>query len=59
MSELYELSSKLYRQNADDCRQRGALARTTEGRASWLKIAEEWQKLSEEMEAVEAKRQGD
>ena len=59
MSELHELSPKLYRQNADDCRKRATVARTTEGKAGWLKIAEEWQKLAEEVDAVEAKRQGD
>jgi hypothetical protein len=50
------MSAELYRKNADDCRQRATRARTTEGKAGWLKIAEEWQKLAEEIEAVEAKR---
>ena len=58
MSEFYEPSSKLYRKNADDCRERATRALTPESRVGWLRIAEEWQKLSEEMEAVEAKRQG-
>ena len=39
-----------YRQNAYDCRQRSALARLPADRADWLKIAEEWQKLAEEVE---------
>jgi len=41
-----------YRQNAYDCRQRSALARLPADRADWLKIAEEWQKLAEEVDAA-------
>jgi hypothetical protein len=40
-----------YRQNADDCRQRSLQARTAADKANWLKIAEEWQNLAEEVDA--------
>jgi len=40
-----------YRQNADDCRQRSLQARTGADKANWLKIAEEWQNLAEEVDA--------
>jgi hypothetical protein len=48
-----------YRQNADDCRQRSAQARLPADKANWLKIAEEWQKLAEEVDlaSVPAKRE--
>jgi hypothetical protein len=51
-----EMSSELYRKNAEDCHQRATKARTPEGKAGWLKIAEEWQKLADEMDAVQANR---
>ena len=41
---------ELYRHNADDCRQRSLRARTPADKANWLKIAEEWQKLAEEVD---------
>jgi hypothetical protein len=44
-------SAELYRHNADDCRQRSLQARTPADKANWLKIAEEWQKLAEEVDA--------
>ena len=44
-----------YRQNADDCRQRSLQARTPADKANWLKIAEEWQKLAEEVDDAELK----
>jgi hypothetical protein len=47
-------SAELYRQNADDCRQRSLQARTAADKANWLKIAEEWQKLAEDVDAAEA-----
>jgi hypothetical protein len=40
-----------YPQNADDCRQRSLQARTAADKANWPKIAEEWQKLAEEVDA--------
>ena len=40
-----------YRQNADDSRQRSLQARTAADKANWLKIAEEWQNLAEEVDA--------
>jgi hypothetical protein len=43
-------SGELYRQNADDCRQRSLRARTPADKANWLKIAEEWQKLAEKVD---------
>jgi hypothetical protein len=43
--------AKLYRHNADDCRKRSLQARTPADKANWLKIAEEWQKLAEEVDA--------
>ncbi|MBR1210249.1 hypothetical protein [Bradyrhizobium sp. JYMT SZCCT0180] len=45
------MSAELYRNNADDCRQRSLQARTPADKANWLKIAEEWQKLAEEVDA--------
>ena len=47
-------SAERYRQNADDCRQRSLQARTAADKANWLKIAEEWQKLAEDVDAAEA-----
>jgi hypothetical protein len=44
-----------YRQNADDCRQRSLQARLPVDKANWLKIAEEWQKLAEEVDPAELK----
>jgi hypothetical protein len=52
----HEISSELYRANAEDCRQHAIRARTPEGTAGWLKIAEEWQKLADEIDAVQANR---
>jgi len=43
-----------YRQNADDCRQRSLQARTAADKANWLKIAEEWQKGTANVDAAEA-----
>ena len=43
--------AELYRHNADDCRQRSLQARAPADKANWLKIAEEWQKLAEEVDA--------
>jgi hypothetical protein len=48
----------LYRHNADDCRQRSLHARTPADKANWLKIAEEWQKLAEEVDAASTTRNG-
>jgi hypothetical protein len=45
-------SAELYRHNADDCRQRSLQARAAADKANWLKIAEEWQKLAEEVDAA-------
>jgi hypothetical protein len=50
-------SAERYRQNADDCRQRSLQARTPADKANWLKIAEEWQKLAEEVDADTKQRQ--
>ena len=47
-------SAERYRHNADDCRQRSLQARTAADKANWLKIAEEWQKLAEDVDAAEA-----
>jgi hypothetical protein len=44
-------SAEAYRRNADDCRQRSLQARSPEAKANWLKIAEEWQRLAEEVDA--------
>jgi hypothetical protein len=52
----HEISSELYRKNAEDCLLRTTKARTPEGKAGWLKIAEEWQKLADEMDALQANR---
>ena len=48
-------SAESYRQNADDCPQRSLQARLPVDKANWLKIAEEWQKLAEEVDAAELK----
>ena len=48
-------SAERYRQNADDCPQRSLQARIPVDKANWLKIAEEWQKLAEEVDAAELK----
>jgi hypothetical protein len=45
-------SAERYRQNADDCRQRSLQARTPTDKANWLKVAEEWQKLAEEVDVA-------
>ena len=42
--------SERFRQNADDCRQRSVQARMPADKAIWLKLAEEWQKLAEEVD---------
>jgi hypothetical protein len=47
-------SAERHRQNADDCRQRSLQARFRY-KANWLKIAEEWQKLAEEVDDAELK----
>jgi hypothetical protein len=36
--------------DVDDCHQRSLQARTAADKANWLKIAEEWQKLAEEVD---------
>jgi hypothetical protein len=48
--------AELYRHNADDCRLRSLQARMPADKANWLKIAEEWQKLAEEIDAATATR---
>jgi hypothetical protein len=50
--------AELYRHNADDCRQRSLQARAPADKANWLKIAEEWQKLAEEVDAASTTRNG-
>jgi hypothetical protein len=50
--------AELYRHNADDCRLRSLQARTPADKANWLKIAEEWQKLAEDVDAAIATRNG-
>jgi hypothetical protein len=52
-------SAERYRQNADDCRQRSFRARLPADKANWLKIAEEWQKLAEEVDEANRARQGE
>jgi hypothetical protein len=49
------MPAERYRQNADDCRQRSLQARTAADKANWLKIAEEWQKLAEEVDGASAR----
>ena len=56
MTVHYEMSAELYRKNADECRERATRALTSQAKEAWLRIAEEWQKLSREMETVEANR---
>ena len=48
-------SAERYRQNADDCLQRSLQVRLPVDKANWLKIAEEWQKLAEEVDDAELK----
>ena len=36
----------LFKQNADDCRQRSVEAGTAYEKADWFELAEEWQKLA-------------
>ncbi len=45
------MPSRRYRKNAEECRDHAVRARTAEARDAWLATAEEWQKLSEELEA--------
>jgi hypothetical protein len=47
-------TAERYRQDADDCRQRSLQARTAADKANRLKIAEEWQKLAEEVDGANA-----
>jgi hypothetical protein len=51
-------STERYRQNADDCRQRSMQARAAADKANWLKIAEEWQKLAEEVDLADGLQNG-
>jgi hypothetical protein len=51
-------SAELYRHNADDCRQRSLQARAPADKANWLKIAEEWQKLAEEIDVANSPKDG-
>jgi hypothetical protein len=52
-------SAERYRHNAgDDCRQRSQQARTAADKANWLKIAEEWQKLAEEVDVANGLQSG-
>ena len=48
-------SAELYRQNADDCRQRSLQARAPADKENWLQIAEEWQKLAEEVDVADTR----
>jgi hypothetical protein len=50
-------SAELGRLNAYDCRQRSLQARTLADKANWLKIAEEWQKLAEEVDVSNAPKE--
>jgi hypothetical protein len=47
-------TAERYRQDAEDCRQRSLQARTAADKANRLKIAEEWQKLAEEVDGANA-----
>jgi hypothetical protein len=47
------MSAELYRQIAEDCRQRSTQA---SGKAAWLRFAEDWQMLGEEADEIEAAR---
>jgi hypothetical protein len=51
-------SAERYRRNADDCRERSLQARTLADKANWLKIAEEWQKLAEQVDAANSHKDG-
>jgi hypothetical protein len=44
-------AAERFRQNAHGCRQRTLQARTAVDKASWLQLAEEWEKLAEEVVA--------
>jgi hypothetical protein len=48
-------SADRYRQNADDCRQRSLQARAPADKENWLQIAEEWQKLAEEVDVADTR----
>jgi uncharacterized alpha-E superfamily protein len=50
------MSSALYRENAEDCHEQATKARTAESKDGWLRIAEEWQKLADEMDMIQASR---
>lgn len=52
----HEMSSALYRENAEDCHEQATKARTAESKDGWLRIAEEWQKLADEMDMIQASR---
>ena len=40
-----------YRQKAEECRLESLAARTVDGRAAWLAMAQEWMRLAEDAEA--------
>lgn len=44
-----------HRQKAEDCRRRSLQASNPIDKVSWLWIAEEWQKLAEELDVAEAR----
>jgi hypothetical protein len=51
-----EISYELCRRNADDCCMHAMRARTPESRAEWLEIAEEWEKLAEQLSAQQREK---
>jgi len=59
MFKRHETPAEQYRKNADNCWQQFRLALTTEDKWNWLEIAEEWQKLAEQVDALSAERCGD
>ena len=49
--------SDLFKQNADDCRQRSVEAGTAYEKADWFELAEEWQKLANAIDGINAQPQ--
>jgi hypothetical protein len=53
---FYEVSAELCRRKADECCERAVQAPTPESRAEWLDIAEEWEKLAEQLSAQQREK---
>src|SRR4051812_45367874 len=56
--KMSDPTASQYRQNAEDCRLNADLARSSEQKHRWLKVAADWQELADRIDQRSHDRQG-